>query len=121
KRVKGLKGLDMGNGTVIAIITSHETSMGSEGYRLTIAAQRITLTGSGAGVFYGVQTLLQLISGKDKETCILPCVEIEDSPRFAYRGFMLDVARHFYSVDQVKQVLDLMARYKLNTFHWHLT
>ncbi|MDR1668081.1 MAG: family 20 glycosylhydrolase, partial [Bacteroidales bacterium] len=75
--------------------------------------------GNGAGLFYGVQTLRQLIS--DEQAPSLPNVKIEDRPRFAYRGFMLDVGRYFFSVDYLKRYFDMMAHYKLNVFHWHLT
>lgn len=106
---------------VIAIITKSDPSITAEGYRLRISPRRITLTGNGAGVFYGVQTLLQLLSPRGGGAGTIPCMDIDDYPRFAYRGLMLDVSRHFYTVAQVEQVLDLMARYKLNIFHWHLT
>jgi len=107
--------------TSITIITKNDPHIVSEGYHLKISPRRITLTGNGAGVFYGVQSLLQLLSQQGKGAYTIPCMDIDDFPRFAYRGLMLDVARHFYTVDQVRQVLDLMARYKLNVFHWHLT
>ncbi len=69
------------------------------------------------GNFYGIQTLKQLISKSFK----IPCLEIEDYPRFSWRGFMLDEARHFFGMDEVKKILDSMALFKLNVFHWHLT
>ncbi|MDO6429601.1 family 20 glycosylhydrolase [Flavitalea sp. BT771] len=121
KLVKALHGSYGKDTTVVTIITKSDPLVVSEGYHLKISPRRITLTGNGAGVFYGVQTLLQLLSQQDKGACSIPCLDIDDFPRFAYRGLMLDVARHFFTVDQVRQVLDLMARYKLNTFHWHLT
>ncbi|HVU54720.1 MAG TPA: family 20 glycosylhydrolase [Puia sp.] len=105
----------------ITIVTGPDSSAGSEGYRLKVTSRGITLTGDEAGIFYGVQTLLQLLARRDEGGYAIPCVDIDDYPRFSYRGLMLDVSRHFYSVEQVKQVLDLMARYKLNVFHWHLT
>jgi hexosaminidase len=80
-----------------------------------------------AGIFYGVQTLLQLFppeiasAHKREAAWIAPCVQITDYPRFAWRGLMLDVSRHFYGKEYVERYLDQMARYKLNVFHWHLT
>jgi len=93
----------------------------AEGYRLTITPERITIAGKGAGLFYGIQTLIQLIPAEGMASLSLPCVQIEDYPRFGYRGMMLDVCRHFFSVEFVKKYIDLMAAYKFNTFHWHLT
>jgi hexosaminidase len=92
-----------------------------QGYRLTITPQQIIVAGKGAGLFYGIQTLLQLIPVDHHATIKLPCAQIEDCPRFGYRGFMLDVCRHFFSVEFVKKTIDMMAYYKLNNFHWHLT
>jgi len=92
-----------------------------QGYRLTITPQQIIVAGKGAGLFYGIQTLLQLIPVDHGAAIKLPCVQIEDYPRFGYRGFMLDVCRHFFSVEFVKKTIDMMAYYKLNNFHWHLT
>jgi hexosaminidase len=92
----------------------------AEGYELTITPKKITIIGKGAGLFYGVQTLIQLLPIETSPTELLPCLTIEDAPRFGYRGMMLDVSRHFFNVAQVKQVIELLAAYKLNTFHWHL-
>ena len=91
----------------------------AEGYRLTLSPKYITLTGgSDAGVFYAIQTLLQQW---DAHNGLLPSGTIEDTPRYSWRGIMLDEARHFFGKQKVKQILDLMAYYKLNKFHWHLT
>lgn len=92
-----------------------------QGYRLTVTPKQIIVAGKGVGLFYGVQTLLQLIPGDHSAAIKLPCAQIEDYPRFGYRGLMLDVCRHFFSVEFVKKTIDLMAYYKLNNFHWHLT
>ena len=73
-----------------------------------------------AGRFYAVETLKQLESSGRGVTRV-PCVEIEDSPRYRWRGFHLDECRHFFGKEVVKEIFDLMARYKLNRFHWHLT
>ncbi|MDB4918947.1 family 20 glycosylhydrolase [Mucilaginibacter sp.] len=91
------------------------------GYNLTITPQQITITGKEAGLFYGIQSLIQLIPANKGAVAKLPCVQIDDYPRFGYRGLMLDVSRHFFSVEFVKKYLDVMAAYKLNNFHWHLT
>jgi hexosaminidase len=88
-----------------------------EGYRLTVAAGKIVIAGKGAGLFYGIQTLLQLLVDKKN----IPCVFIEDYPRLTYRGMLLDVGRHFFTVDVIKAFIDRMAAYKLNRFQWHLT
>lgn len=90
-----------------------------ESYRLEIAPRHVVIRGGdAAGIFYGLQTLLQL---HDRYGGRIPALTIRDAPRFGYRGMMLDVSRHFRSKDFVKRQLDLMARYKLNRFHWHLT
>jgi hexosaminidase len=103
-------------------ITSNGTeNLPAEGYRLTITPQQITVAGKGAGLFYGIQTLIQLLPLERGATAKIPAAVIEDYPRFGYRGMMLDVCRHFFSVEFVKRYIDLMAAYKLNTFHWHLT
>lgn len=93
----------------------------SEGYQLRIDANRIHLTAATvAGAQRGVQTLLQLAE-LQPNTRQLPGLDLTDEPRFGYRGMHLDVSRHFYDLDFVKKYIDLMALYKLNTFHWHLT
>ena len=100
-------------------------AMEAEEYRLTVDSDRIEIVSGGPeGAFYAVQTLRQLLpraafSGADAVE--IPCVAIEDGPCLAYRGLMLDVARHFFTVEEVKRTLDLMAMHKLNVFHWHLT
>jgi hexosaminidase len=107
--------------TSIYLTSAGTENLPAEGYRLTITPQQITVAGKGAGLFYGIQTLIQLIPLERGATAKLPAVTIEDYPRFGYRGMMLDVCRHFFSVEFVKRYIDLMATYKLNTFHWHLT
>ena len=92
-----------------------------ESYRLDVSPARIRLTaGTDAGLFYGLQTLLQLARPAGDAWEVPACV-IDDRPRFAYRGFMMDVSRHFRSKDFVKKQMDAMARYKLNRLHLHLT
>lgn len=94
-------------------------NLGEEGYRLKIDENGILIEAyKDNGVFYAVQTLKQIIVQCGEK---LPFVSIEDKPRFEFRGFMLDVGRYFYTVDEVKHFLDLMAIHKLNKFHFHLT
>ena len=107
--------------SLIVLTSAGADDLPADGYRLTIIPGRILIAGKGAGLFYGVQTLIQLMPLNRQATAKLPCVQIEDYPRFGYRGFMLDVCRHFFSVEFVKKYIDLMAAYKLNNFHWHLT
>ena len=102
-----------------------ETIKNGEGYRLSVTYDKVTVSGSSPqGVFYGIQTLRQLlpssqdIAGSD---ITIPAVEIEDFPRYSYRGMHLDVARHFFPVDFIKKYINLIALHKMNTFHWHLT
>ncbi len=93
-----------------------------EGYELVVSVGGITLRAADpAGLFYGVQSLLQLFPAEATSPIRIPCLEVRDSPRFGWRGLHLDVARHFFPVPFVKKFIDVMARYKLNTFHWHLT
>ena len=93
----------------------------SAGYRLTIIPDNVTVSArTNTGALNGMQSLLQLILLQPKQG-IIPCAEIYDHPRFDYRGVMLDVSRHFFPVSYIRQFLDLMALYKMNKFHWHLT
>ena len=92
-----------------------------EGYRLVIGSEIIRVTGKPAGLFYGMQTLTQLLPLDVKPAIALAGVEIFDYPRFGYRGLLLDVGRHFFTVTYLKKYLDLAAQYKINKFHWHLT
>lgn len=95
----------------------------AESYQLSITPKQITISATdGAGLFYGVQSLLQLVNQNEGlKTKILPAVLIKDTPRFSYRGLHLDVSRHFFTKNFIKKQLDMMAYYKLNRFHWHLT
>lgn len=106
-----------------------EQTLGGEGYLLTVTNNKIIIeAAAAAGAFYAIQSIKQLlpvaVAGyypvKHLEMKI-PCIEIEDSPRFKWRGYMLDCSRFFPSVDRIKKHLDIMALYKLNTFQWHLT
>ena len=95
-----------------------DESLDEEAYEITARRGKVVVKASTErGFLYAAQTLAQMTT---EDGCI-PCVHIYDAPRFAYRGLHLDVARHFFSVDQVKKYLDIMAIHKMNTFHWHLT
>jgi hexosaminidase len=106
-----------------------ETDLGNEGYKLWVDSDKIKIeANTPRGIFYGVQTLLQLMpveirSARFEDNVIwgIPAVEIKDVPRYKWRGMHLDVARHFFSKEVVKQYIDHLAMYKLNMFHWHLT
>jgi hexosaminidase len=99
-----------------------DKSLPADSYSLTIDSSGVTIKGGkDAGVFYALQTFIQLIPPVKSETFHLPYVDIEDSPKFKYRGMHLDVARHFFSVEAVKKYIDFLAMYKMNVFHWHLT
>ncbi len=102
--------------------TESEADGGSEAYALEATSAGVTIRStSHAGLFYGIQTLRQLITRRADGVVEIAAVEIEDAPRFRYRGMHLDVGRHFFPVEFVKRYIDLMAMYKMNTFHWHLT
>ena len=97
-----------------------DARMEDEAYRLDISKKGVTITSAtDRGKFYAEQTLQQL--AEDCTNGSIACMHIEDHPQYAYRGFMLDVSRHFFSVEELKKLIDVMARYKMNVFHWHLT
>ncbi len=112
----------------ISLALGGDPSLGAEGYVLRITPEQVTLTAhQPAGLFWGVQTLRQLLppaierASPQPGPWAIPTGEIRDSPRFVWRGVMLDVARHFFSVDEVKRYMDLAAAYKINRFHLHLS
>jgi len=106
-----------------------EPSLGTEGYFLSVTSKGVLIRGNQpAGIFYGVQTLLQLLPKEiesarpiKKDNWDLPCVTITDVPRFGWRGLMFDVSRHFFTLREVKDFIDEMVRYKYNLLHLHLT
>ncbi|MBX7263639.1 MAG: beta-N-acetylhexosaminidase, partial [Chitinophagaceae bacterium] len=104
----------------IQFITNKKTN--NEAYDLVISTNKIEIIGYDAGLFYGYQSLLQLlpVTIKNKEI-LLPIVTIKDTPRFEYRGMHLDVCRHMFPLSFLKKYIDILASYKLNVFHWHLT
>jgi hexosaminidase len=113
----------------IALEIDVALDVGEEGYALEVDDHHVAIRGTTpAGVFWGAQTLLQLLPAEVESADVVedvawrvPMVTIEDQPRFEWRGVMLDVARHFFTVDDVKRLIDLATRYKLNRFHLHLT
>jgi hexosaminidase len=95
---------------------------GDEAYRLEVQRKRVTISAAdNRGLFWGVQTFRQLLPLQHEVPPTIPAVSIEDAPRYAWRGMMLDTARHFYPVDFIKRQIDLMSYYKFDVFHWHLT
>ena len=110
------------------VIFKYDGTLADEGYVLEITPENILVNAkTGAGAFYAIQTLKQLVPVQAYETPIdlkrlaLPTMKISDKPHFAYRGFMLDCSRHFWDVETIKEVLDILAMHKMNRFHWHLT
>ena len=119
-----------GNGDIMLLLADTVLG-GKEGaYRLCVDKDRITLVGNDYGsIISGIGSIRQLMPVEfEREAALnkqvkwtVPAVQIADAPRFGWRGMMLDVARHFYTKEEVMRLLDLMAMYKLNKFHWHLT
>ncbi len=113
----------------LVLNATRDAALGDEGYRLSVTRRGVTLAGNRpAGLFYGTQTLLQLLPPEVEsavpgaaKSLTLPCVEIVDQPRFGWRGLLLDVSRHFRTKAEVKRFIAEMARYKFNVFQWHLT
>jgi hexosaminidase len=122
------KTVQMCGGDIRLTTEGSDASLGPEGYELMVTPESVLIRAPAeAGLFYGVETLLQLMPpeayGSKLATNVqweVPCVEIKDRPRFKWRGLMLDVSRHFFTKQEVEQLLDAMAMHKLNTFHWHL-
>lgn len=103
----------------ITLSVEASATVSEEGYKLNIVDGQVNIIGNTeAGVLYGIQTLLQLLP-YEKNT--LPIVSIIDYPKFSWRGMHLDVARNFFSVDNIKKFIDQLSYHKLNKFHWHLT
>lgn len=92
-----------------------------EAYHVKLFGNTLEIKGSNVGVFRGIQTLLQILPAPSAPNFSLKSFEIIDSPQFGWRGIMLDVSRHFFTADEVKKYIDVMAQYKFNTLHWHLT
>ena len=104
----------------ISLILDGKANTAKEGYLLSVTTSTITVKGATSqGIFYGVQSLLQLIPIKGDSK--IQALEIQDEPRFAWRGLLLDVSRHFFTIDEVKQLIDQMVTYKFNLLHLHLS
>ncbi len=110
-------------GGAIQFKLSSQLQLGKEGYLLKVSPKSIIVTASAPnGLFYGMQTLKQMLPPEaDGGKLAIPAVDIKDQPRFEWRGNMLDVGRHFFPVSFLKKYIDILAMYKINTFHWHLT
>lgn len=132
-QLKGSTGHDITLGTparaaTIELVLTSSANTGAEGYKLDVSESGVVLQASQpAGIFYGIQTLLQLLPAEVEGNVVkdinwnIPHVIIEDEPRFGWRGLMLDVARHFFTKEEVKRYIDDMVKYKFNILHWHLT
>jgi len=114
------------SGGIVLTTADAPPGLGEEGYELTVSPDGVLIrAGTTAGLFYGVQTLLQLLPPPSDESGFalpakIPSVTVRDIPRFRWRGMHLDVSRHFFPKEVVKNYLDIMAMHKLNVFHWHL-
>lgn len=129
EKIYGIK-LSFGKQTKKNCITLSTYSIGSssnEKYILSVLPNNISIVGNGnAGTFYGIQSLIQLLPipstlNHTTSSLNLPCLNIEDEPRFSYRGMHLDVSRHLFPISFIKKYIDYIALHKMNTFHWHLT
>ncbi|PWS29368.1 beta-N-acetylhexosaminidase [Pedobacter yonginense] len=109
------------NQKAIVITSVGADQLPEEGYNIKVTPNQILLTGKGAGLFYAVQSAMQMLPEKVNDKINIPAVSITDYPRFKYRGTMLDVSRHFFPISFIKKYIDQLAYYKINTFHWHLT
>lgn len=123
-------GLGIGEGKNGRMTVRLNKEIATEGYNLDVTAKGIVLEASSpAGLFYGLQTIKKILPANvmagtnypRQKSYELPVVSIQDRPAYGYRGFMLDVSRHFFTADEIKRMLDVMSYYKLNRFHWHLT
>ncbi|MEW9571014.1 family 20 glycosylhydrolase [Rhodanobacter sp. Si-c] len=111
-----------GAGAHAIVLKLDPAVQGDEAYRLAVTPEQVTISASTEkGLFWGVQTLRQLLPLTKAAQVAVPAVRIEDAPAYPWRGVMLDVSRHFYPVSFVEKQLDLLSYYKINTFHWHLT
>lgn len=119
----GFKLSENGNGKPISLKISDNKALGDEGYQLNVSQKEISISANNpSGIFYGVQTLKQLLPVTPGIKVLpVPAVNIEDIPRYTWRGNMLDVARHFFPVSFIKKYIDILAMYKINTLHLHLT
>ncbi|MFX1309801.1 MAG: beta-N-acetylhexosaminidase [Promethearchaeota archaeon] len=120
---------DVIKNSIILHISEDSSNLGTEGYLISISPLEVKISAKNpAGIFYGIQTLRQLLPVEiesknfiDNVEWEIQCLKIKDFPRFSWRGYMLDEGRHFHGKEVVKRILDLMALLKMNIFHWHLT
>ncbi len=111
-----------GHKSIIISIEPKDTALKEEGYLLNISSDEIRITAAtSAGSFYAIQTLIQLLPVERQPRLKIHAVAITDGPQYKWRGMHLDCSRHFFSKDEIEKYLDLMALYKFNIFHWHLT
>lgn len=106
----------------ILLVIAKNKLKSDEGYVLHVEEKKIHISASGiAGLFYGIQSLLQALPPVRTHAALkIPVMRVQDEPRFSWRGLHLDVSRHFFPIPVIKEYIDLMSAYKLNTFHWHL-
>ncbi len=127
-RAPGIMTANIGN-VLLELNKQPDNVIGNEGYRLIVTSSQVTISANKpAGLFYGIQSFLQLMPKEIESKKVVeniswqaPVTQIMDFPRFGWRGMMLDVSRHFFTKEEVKQFIDEMARYKYNIMHWHLT
>lgn len=131
KTVTGFKftAAKQASNATISVVVNSKLKMDDEGYKLEVTPNQVKIEAKTPhGAFYGLQTMMQLLPAEVEKGQLvksiswnMPCVKIEDAPRFGYRGVMLDPCRHFIPVENIKKQLDVMALFKINKFHWHLT
>ena len=117
------------NKNVISLLIDASLDVNDEGYTLDVTPSAVTVRAKTPhGLFYGMQSFMQLLPAEIESPAVVrdiawsaPCVTIKDEPRFEYRGIMLDPCRHFMTVEEVKRNLDVLALFKINRMHWHLT
>jgi hexosaminidase len=105
----------------IKLMVTVDPSMTQDAYKMVVTPDSIRIEGRDAGIFYALQSLRQLLPAKKSSTLEVPSVSIYDYPQYSWRGMHLDVCRHFFTTAEVKKYIDLIAFYKMNVFHWHLT
>lgn len=130
RKATGIKIASTRNEAKATILLNLNKELAADAYKLNVSKEQIRIEAARpVGFFYALQTLKQLmprnvmagVAMTEQKAWSIPTVEIEDAPRFQWRGFMLDEGRHFFGKEEVKRVLDMMATYKMNRFHWHLT
>lgn len=130
RKATGIKIASTRNEAKATILLNLNKELAADAYKLNVSKEQIRIEAARpVGFFYALQTLKQLmprnvmagVAMTERKAWSIPTVEIEDAPRFQWRGFMLDEGRHFFGKEEVKRVLDIMATYKMNRFHWHLT